>query len=187
MQHRTSQLHMGWRQRTAEAYGLAFAALASLVNVLPIGLSASSPTVVSAFLSGITTAALPKNWVLITVGSSARLEIDISASLALAFIVVFPVAAYAALRMISKVNKSLIGYLVCIVALFYLGLLFGAHLSGYYVSASLPDFIGLTPFIDALDFYQAVLSTTVIFGLAFTTPVYLIAATKLGQAAPVAQ
>jgi hypothetical protein len=174
------RLLMGWKVRALEAYGLSIALIAALFDSIPLGFVGSSQTMVSAFLSFLRAKALPAGWNLIGPSAFSRIELGIIASIALAFLVCYPVAAYVGIRLITNdpSKRTLTALIAGAVALFYTGAILGSYFAKYYLIASLPGPLMLTPDVLGYDFYTFTLQEIVLWALAFTAPVYVLALTK---------
>jgi Sec-independent protein secretion pathway component TatC len=175
----SARLLMGWKVRTLEAYGLSFALIAALVDSIPIG-AGSSPTTVSAFLSSLKEIMLPQGWMLLGLSASTQLEVQVIASIVIVFLICYPIAAYAGMRLLSggSSKRTFAALVVAAVALFYAGAIFGLIDTRFFIasSPSYPD--GLPPMISGYDFYTIIMSGIIGWVLAFTAPAYLVAVIK---------
>ena len=124
---RSSHPRMRWRTKVVGAYALTFAAVATLIGYLPFSLRGSSPTIASTFLSSLKASYLPPGWQLI-LPHSAQSEVDTIASILLAFLVCYPIAAYGAIRLVSPPDlgrKTIAALVVGAAFVFYGGAAWG--------------------------------------------------------------
>ncbi len=166
---------MGWRTKIVGAYVLTFAAVAMLTGYLPLGLGGSSSTVASTFLSSLRAGYLPSGWQ-IFLPNSALSEVEAIASVLLAFLACFPIAAYGAVRLVSPpdLGKKTIAALVvgaCVV--FYGGGAWGLADATPYFFLSITPFFGLAPVVSGYDFYTLVMQTILGWALVFIVPIFL--------------
>jgi len=178
----SARLLMGWKARMLEAYGLSFALIAALVDSVPLGLTSSSPTLLTAFLSFLRAEALPAGWQVIPLTGVSYLELATVASAAMAFLICYPIIAYAGIRLIC-VRPRMRSFAVLVVgsiALFYGGALFGLIVAHFFLLAAAQPFFGtsLPPIVSGPDLYAIIIQRMIGWALAFTAPVYLVAATE---------
>jgi len=177
MEHR-SHLPMSWKTRVVGAYAFAFAAVAALVAFLPLGLSGSSSTIASAFLSSLKATYLPPGWIILGLAKSTRLELDAIVSIFVAFLASYPIAAYAVVRLVSPPNlgrRTLAALVVGAAFVFYAGAAWGLNADRYYVISLVPFFFtGFMPIISGYDFYIVMMRGILGWALVFITPVFLL-------------
>ena len=175
MEH-SSHPRMRWRTKVVGAYALTFAAVAVLIGYLTFGLSGSSSTIASAFLSSLKASYLPPGWQFI-LPNSAQSEVYAIASILLAFLVCYPIAAYGAIRIVSPpdLGKKTIAALVIGAAfVFYGGAAWGlAEADRYYITASISPYFGLIPVVSGYDFYIVAMRAILGWALVFIAPIFL--------------
>ncbi len=166
---------MRWRTKVVGAYALTFAAVATLIGYLPFSLRGSSPTIASTFLSSLKASYLPPGWQLI-LPHSAQSEVDTIASILLAFLVCYPIAAYGAIRLVSPPDlgrKTIAALVVGAAFVFYGGAAWGLATNRYYLIASIPPNFGI-PVISGYDFYVILMRGILGWALVFIAPICLI-------------
>ena len=169
---------MRWRTRIVGAYSLAFAAVAALVGWLPLGPGGLSSTIASGFLSSLKASCLPAGWLVIFPGS-ARFEVDAIASVLLAFLVCYPIAAYGVIRLVSPSDlgrKTIAALVVGASVVFYGGAVWGLAAGRYYIIASLPIYfgaVGMSPVLSGYDFYTILMRAILGWALVFIAPIFL--------------
>ena len=178
MEH-NSLPQMRWRTKIIGAYSLAFAAIATLIGCLPLGLTSSSSTIASSFLSSLKATFLPMGWVAIGPTKSAQLEVDAVVSVFLAFLVCYPIAAYGALRLISPPNldrKTMAVLVVGAVSVFYGGAAWGLAADRYYITSLVLFFSvpGPSPVISGYDFDIVMMRGILGWALVFITPIFVV-------------
>jgi len=176
MEH-SSHIGMRWRTKVVGAYALTFAAVAVLVSFLPLGLSGSSSTIASTFLSSLKESYLPPGWQVIF-PSSARSEVNAIASILLAFLVCYPIAAYGAIRHVSPPDlgrKTIAALVVGAAFVFYGGAAWGLAADRYYIISLVPfsSVPGITPVISGYDFYIVQMQGILGWALVFIAPIFL--------------
>lgn len=182
----STRLLMGWKVRTLEAYGLSFALIAASIDSIPLGVAGSSPTIALLFLKFLKASTLPRVWTMLGPSGAAELEVEVIASVVLASLICYPIAAFAGMRLITKglSRRTLTALVSGAVALFCVGALVGLYVFARFVLlASAPyNVVGLLPVISGFDFYMFVLRSIVTSALVFTAPVYIVALVKRKRA-----
>ena len=169
---------MRWRTKVLGAYALTFAAAAVLIGYLPFGLSGSSSTIASTFLSSLRTSYLPPGWQVI-LSNSAGSEVDAIASILMAFLVCYPIAAYGAIRIVSPPDlgkKTIAALVVGAAFVFYGGAVWGLAADRSYLAASLNPFSGMitiVPIVSGYDFYVILMRGILGWALVFVAPIFL--------------
>jgi hypothetical protein len=174
MEH-SSHTPMRWRTKIIGAYALTFAAVAVLISYLPFGLSGSSSTIASTFLSSLKASYLPPGWQVI-LPNSARSEVDAIASILLAFMVCYPIAAYGAIRLVSPPDlgkKTIAALVVGAAFVFYGGAAWGLAADNAYFAASISPYFGLSPIVSGYDFYVLLMRGILGWALVFIAPIFL--------------
>lgn len=171
-------LRIPWNTKIVEAYFLTFAAFVIVFDYLPLGFTGSSSTVASAFLSFLKASYLPPKWTLADLTKTGQFEVNTITALFLAFVVCFPIIAYAVARGISPPNlhKSTFAALVVGAAVvFYQGAAWGLTLDHYYLISLVPFFLGaFFPVLSGYSFYLTMLQGILAWALIFIAPVYVI-------------
>jgi len=131
---------------------------------------------------------LPPEVKLVGLGLTDPMELYAMASITFALAITFPVLAY---RIYEFVNPALYRnernavypFFTSFSILFLTGLTFGyLILAPYMIRAMLPFFsaVGAEMFIDIMGFYTLMLETTLLMGIFFTSPVFLVLLVKFG-------
>jgi len=165
------------------AFTAILVALLAIPNpVVMLSSGGSYSPLVSLFVAGIKSEALPSGWTLISANPGAPLEIYATASIMLALMVSFPIISYQAMKSIAPVlatrRRTLYSLVACAWALLFAGALFGNFfLVHYYMPSLLPffDAAGMSPYLDSAGFYFFVFRTIGVSAVAFTLPVYIYA------------
>ncbi len=131
---------------------------------------------------------LPPNVMLVGLSLTDPIGLYFIAAAIIAAAVILPIMAYRIYNFInpalhSNEKKAVYPFLASVSVLFLAGLAFGyLLLDPLMIRAMLPFFYSadIQPFIDVMSFYTLVLETTLIMGLAFTFPVFLVLLTKFG-------
>ncbi len=131
---------------------------------------------------------LPPNVMLVGLSLTDPIGLYFIAAAIIAAVATFPILAYQIYNFInpalnSNEKKAVYPFLTSFSVLFLAGLAFGyLLLDPLMIRAMMPFFYAadIQPFIDVMSFYTLVLETTLIMGLAFTFPVFLVLLTKFG-------
>jgi Sec-independent protein secretion pathway component TatC len=166
--------------RTFRAPFLAFSAILVSLLVIPNPLLLTSggsySPLVSLFVAGIKSEALPSGWTLIVSSPGAPLEISVAASVTLALLVSSPVISYQIIKSIAPAlatrRRALYSLVACASALLAAGALFGVFFAHDYLLSMYPfsDTAFSAPFVDAASFYLAALRAIGGGAVAFTLP-----------------
>lgn len=131
---------------------------------------------------------LPPEVRLIGLEFVAPIELYVMASFVFGLAITFPVFAYEVFRFVDPAlypheRRDIYPFLSSFLTLFILGLVFGYFvLTPSVIRATIPFFsaVGAEPTISIMDFYMLLFSTTLITGLTFTFPVFLVLLVKYG-------
>ena len=143
---------------------------------------------VAVILSRIREHVLPPDVQLVGLSLTDPMELFVMASIIFAAGITFPVIAFRIYQFVNpalykKEKNAVYPFLASFSILFMSGLVFGyVILAPYMIRAMLPFFsaVGAEPFIDIMSFYTLMLQTTLLMGLFFTLPVFLVLFVKFG-------
>jgi sec-independent protein translocase protein TatC len=143
---------------------------------------------VAVILRAIRKQVLPADVRLIGLEITSPIELYVVASFLMGVAVTLPVFAYEVFRFIDPAlypdeRRAVWPFLASFSALFVGGVVFGyGVLTPVLMRATLPFFtaVGAEPVISIMDFYTVVLVTTIITGVMFTFPVFLVLLVKYG-------
>ncbi|HLE75330.1 MAG TPA: twin-arginine translocase subunit TatC [Candidatus Bathyarchaeia archaeon] len=143
---------------------------------------------VGVVLKAVREQALPPGVKLIGIEFVAPLELYVVVSFFFALAITAPVFAYEIFKFVDPAllpeeRRAVYPFMSSFLVLFIAGLLFGyLFLVPYGIAALLPFFslVGAEPFISVSDFYYFVFFLTLLTGMAFTFPTFLVLFVKFG-------
>jgi len=171
-----------------------FAVSTVIMMVLPANLSffnnpfAFYQPLVAVILKTMRNQILPANVRIIGLELVAPIELYILASFVFGLAITTPVFAYEIFKFIDPAlypheRRDIYPFLTSFLALFIVGLIFGYFvLTPSIIRATLPFFsaVGAEMTISVMDFYYLLFVTTLMTGLTFTFPVFLVLLVKYG-------
>jgi len=180
------------RRLKVVAYTLAVSTV--VMMVLPANLSfLSNPfefyePLIAAILKTMRNQVLPPGVRIIGLEFVAPIELYLMASFVFGFAVTAPVLAYQIFKFIDPAlypheRRDIYPFLTSFLALFVVGLIFGYFvLTPSIIRATLPFFsaVGAEMTISVMNFYYLLFVTTLMTGLTFTFPVFLVLLVKYG-------
>ena len=190
--------HFSELKRRAKIAFISFAILFMAMLAVPANPSAVASAIsggggtyvplIAFFMARVKLELLPPGWVLIGLNVNAALEVYLIASLLFALIFNAPIFAYETIMFINpglkeSEKKLIFPFITAASALFAGGVIFGYFFLAHFLLIALSPFFiatGLTPTISGLDFYTVVFITVMMSGVAFTIPVYVYTALRLG-------
>lgn len=143
---------------------------------------------IAVILRSIREQILPEDVMLIGLEITAPIEIYFIASFVFGLSITIPVFAYEMYRFIDPAlypheRRDIFPFVASVSILFVIGLIFGYRiLTPYIILAMFPFFeaLGAELVISIMDFYNILLFTTLITGVAFTFPVFYVLLVKYG-------
>ena len=185
--------HLGELGKSLKIALYTFVGSIVLLMVLPGNLSFVNSLgdyqfLVAVILTRIREHVLPADVKLVGLGLTDPMELFVMAAITLGAAITFPVVAFRVYQFINpalykKEKNTVYPFLASFSILFISGLVFGyLILAPYMIRAMLPFFsaVGAEPFIDIMTFYALMLQTTLLMGLFFTFPVFLVLFVKFG-------